>query len=469
MQSKPKKRGLSAQLSLTILTVLLLVIGLTGILANFVISRQFASYIQDQEKARSENIVSDLSGQWDVITKTWNQEYIHAVGMYSLYDGYILKLYDNEGKVIWDAENHDMALCSQVMRDISTRMNKAKTFGDFTTHHYDLVYNGSRVGYVSIKSYGPYFFSESDFHFIRALNIVVLLISLVAFAVSIVTGLLLARRIVSPISKASKAAGRIAGGEYGIVIESETDTRELYELINAVNRLSSALYDQERSRRQLTSDIAHELRTPLTSLGTHLEAMTSGIWEPTEERLKSCHEEVERLGSIVKDLELLEKSESSNRQLSLESVDLWELMESIVPSWEAQAKKQGIKIQASGSPAIVCADRERMAQVVTNLLSNAVKYTPPNDGTGMVEIFVYSQGDHAFIKVRDNGIGIEEDELDLIFDRFYRTDKSRNRKTGGAGIGLAIAKSIVTAHGGTIKAEREEAKGSCFTVEIPQR
>ena len=162
MQSKPKKRGLSAQLSLTILTVLLLVIGLTGILANFVISRQFASYIQDQEKARSENIVSDLSGQWDVITKTWNQEYIHAVGMYSLYDGYILKLYDNEGKVIWDAENHDMALCSQVMRDISTRMNKAKTFGDFTTHHYDLVYNGSRVGYVSIKSDGPSFFSESD-------------------------------------------------------------------------------------------------------------------------------------------------------------------------------------------------------------------------------------------------------------------------------------------------------------------
>ncbi len=386
--------------------------------------------------------------------------------MYSLYDGYILKLYDNEGIVVWDAENHDMSLCSQIMGDITNRMNKAQKFGEFTTHNYDLRHDGEKLGSVSIKSYGPYFFSESDFHFIRALNLVLLSISLLAFAVAIITGLILARHIVYPITRASKAARRISDGEYGVQIESRTSTKELDDLVCAVNHLSSALYDQEQSRRQLTSDIAHELRTPLTSLGTHLEAMTSGIWEPTEERLNSCREEAERLGTIVKDLELLEKSESGSRQLSLTSVDLWELVECIVPSWEAQAKKQGIQIQASGSRTTVCADRERMAQVVTNLLSNAVKYTPSDDGKGLVEILVFSQREKALIKVRDNGIGIPKEDQDLIFDRFYRTDKSRNRKTGGAGIGLAIAKSIVTAHGGRIEVESEEGKGSCFTVEL---
>ncbi|HCA71026.1 MAG TPA: two-component sensor histidine kinase, partial [Ruminococcaceae bacterium] len=215
------------------------------------------------------------------MTKTWNKEYIHAVGMYSLYDGYILKILDHNNQVIWDAENHDMTLCSQIMSDIIARMEKAKKSGDFDSHTFELVQSGQKTGSVIISYYGPYFYSESDFRFINALNTFLICIGLAAFAVSIITGLLLARRITRPVSRAAEAAKRISKGDYAVRIKNETNTRELEDLISAINHLSAALEDQEKLRQQLTADVAHELRTPLTSVGSHLEAMIEGIWEPT--------------------------------------------------------------------------------------------------------------------------------------------------------------------------------------------
>lgn len=458
------RRSLRTQLSLTILTVLLLVIGLISIFANFVINRQFETYLAEQETARSENIVSDLGGQWNAMTKTWNKEYIHAIGMYSLYDGYILKILDNNNQVIWDAENHDMTLCSQIMSDIIARMEKAKKSGDFDSHTFDLMQSGQKTGSVIISYYGPYFYSESDFRFINALNTLLIYIGLAAFAVSIITGLLLARRITRPVSRAAEAAKRISKGDYAVRIKNETNTRELEDLISAINHLSKALENQEKLRQQLTGDVAHELRTPLTSVGSHLEAMIEGIWEPTTQRLQSCREEVLRLGSIVSDLEQLARVEHQNLKLNLVLTDMWEVVQSVAPAWEAEARKQNIRFSVSGSKAVVPADKDRLAQVVMNLLSNAVKYTPKN---GAIDVSVFATEQSAVLEVRDSGIGIPEDEVPFIFERFYRTDKSRNRKSGGAGIGLAIVKSIVTAHGGTITVESENGRGSKFTVKLP--
>lgn len=458
------RRNLRTQLSLTILTVLLLVIGLISAFANFVINRQFESYLAEQETVRSKNIVSDLGGQWNAMTKTWNKEYIHAVGMYSLYDGYILKILDNNNQVIWDAENHDMTLCAQIMSDIITRMEKEKKSGDFDSHTFDVVQSGQKIGSVIISYYGPYFYSESDFRFINALNKFLLYIGLTAFAVAIITGLLLARRITRPVSRAAEAAKRISKGDYAVRIKNETNTSELEELISAINHLSSALEEQEKLRRQLTADVAHELRTPLTSVGSHLEAMIEGIWEPATQRLQSCREEVLRLGSIVGDLEQLARVENQNLKLDLILTDVWEVVQSVAPAWEAEARKQNIKFSVSGSKAIVPADKDRLAQVVMNLLSNAVKYTPEN---GEIDVSVFTTEQSAVLEIRDSGIGIPEGELPFIFERFYRTDKSRNRKSGGAGIGLAIVKSIVTAHGGTITVESKNGGGSKFTVKLP--
>lgn len=458
------KHSLTTKISLTILLGLMLVIGLISLLASFVVNRQFEAYIEEQKEARSRNIVTDLSGQWDAISQTWNTEYLHAVGMYSLYDGYLLKIYDRSGGVFWDAENHDMTLCSQIMHEISGRMEQAKKSGSFAAHEYDLRQGGQAVGSVVIRYYGPYFYSESEFRFISVLNTVLLYVGIAAFAASIAVGVLLARRLARPITKTAETAQKIANGDYTVRLADETGTKELSDLAAAINHMSESLAEQEKLRRQLTADAAHELRTPLTSVGSHLEAMIEGIWEPSPERLTSLREEVLRLGSLVGGLERLAKADSDNLTLNKSAVDLLEIARSSAIAWEASAGKKGVTITVSGSPIIVWADRDRLTQIMTNLLSNALKYTAEN---GKVAISVSAAGKDSLLTVSDDGTGIPADDLPFIFERFYRADKSRNRESGGAGLGLAIVQSIAAAHGGTVEVKSELGSGSQFTVRLP--
>jgi signal transduction histidine kinase len=234
----------------------------------------------------------------------------------------------------------------------------------------------------------------------------------------------------------------------------------------ARNRLTQALSEQESLRKRLTSDVAHELRTPLSAVGSYLEAMTEGLWEPTPERLQSCHEEIKRLGVLVADLERLAKIEDGNLQLAKTTTDLYEIVQTAVHNLEPKAMEKELSLSVEGSSVSIEADRERIIQVVMNLLNNAILYTPAK---GHIHAKVWKEGQSGRIRVEDDGIGIPEDELPFIFERFYRTDKSRNRKTGGTGIGLTIAKSIVEAHGGKIEVTSAQGVGSCFTVILPEK
>ena len=268
-----------------------------------------------------------------------------------------------------------------------------------------------------------------------------------------------------PVATTADIATPIARGNYDIRIESETKTKELRDLLSAVNHLASNLSEQERLRKRLTSDVAHELRTPLTAVNVYLEAMIEGVWEATPERLKGCHEEIERLVSLVADLEQLVKVEGENLRLSKSRVDFMEIARAVGANLEAEARRKGMSIGISGEECVVEADRNRITQVLANLVSNAIKYTPNG---GHIQVEVKDGGQSGTIRVKDDGIGIPERDIPLIFERFYRTDTSRSRKTGGAGIGLTIAQSIVKAHGGTIAVESRVNEGSCFTVTIPK-
>ncbi|NLL76415.1 MAG: HAMP domain-containing histidine kinase [Clostridiales bacterium] len=459
-------RSLRTQLSLSILLVVLVTVALISVFSNWFINREFEDYITKQEQTRSENIVSDLGVQYNSFTHSWNQDFLHTIGMYALYESYILKIYDVDGNLLWDAENHDMSKCWQVMDEISLRMEKWKQDGGFVSHTYDIEKDGQRIGSVSITYYGPYFFSENDFRFINTLNIVLLTIGILAGFFSVVVGSLLARRIARPVVKTAYIAKQISKGNYDIRFESETNTRELDALVSAINHLASALNEQENLRKQLTTDVAHELRTPLAAVSAHLEAMLEGVWEVTPERLSGCHEEVQRLGNLVADLERLAKVEGDNLRLNKSQPDLLEVARAAFDTLEAEGAKKKLTVSVRGESSFVCADRDRMLQVVINLLSNAIKYTPEG---GAVNVDVTDTEVNGIIRVKDSGIGISEEELPHIFERFYRTDKSRSRQTGGSGIGLTIAKSIVAAHGGTITADSKVNKGSCFTVAIPKK
>lgn len=456
-------RTLRAQLSFTILLVLLIMVAFISIFSNVLINREFENYIMRQESNRSESIISDLENQYNPLTKRWDNNFLHTVGMYSLYDGYILKIYGADGSIQWDAENHDMSLCSRIMSEISERMDTARKKGEFITNAYNITQNGTTIGSVSITYYGPFFFTENDYLFIRTLNHILLAVGLLSFATAIVTGSVLARRIACPISKTAYIATQIAQGNYNIRFESTPETRELQEMMISINHLTEALSEQENLRKRLTTDIAHELRTPLSAISSHLEAMIEGIWEPSSERLRGCHEEIERLGHLVSELEHLAKIEDKNLKLNKAPVDLFEIGQTVVTNFKSHAMKKNISLTIQGSSVIVAADRERMLQVITNLLSNAINYTLEG---GHIQVKTSNDNEIGSICVLDDGSGISENELPFIFERFYRTDKSRSRKTGGIGIGLAIAKSIVEAHGGTIRVESEWGKGSCFTVQL---
>lgn len=460
-------RSLRTQLSLSIVLIVLFTVAVISFLSNLLINREFEKYIAEQQKTKADDLVSNLSSHYNALTQDWNTEYIHGVGMYALYDGYVVKVYDKSGGLVWDAENHDMARCAQIMTEIAARMEKRRPDfgGEFVSHDYDLTLGGQKIGSMVISYYGPYFLSDSDFHFLDTLNLVLVSVGVLSLVLSLVVGGVLARRIARPITKTAYIARQISEGNYAIRFEGKTKSKEFDELAGAINSLAGGLVEQENLRKRLTVDVAHELRTPLTTLGSHLEAMIEGVWEPTAERLQSCYEEIGRLNSLVSDLGRLAKTESESLVLNKADVDLMDIARLSCDQFEIEAKKKNLSIAIAGGSSFVRADRDRLGQVMANLLSNAVKYTPEN---GSIRVEVKDSEKHGAIIVEDDGIGIPEHELPLVFERFYRTDQSRNRKTGGAGIGLAIVRSIVTAHGGTVVAESRPEQGTRFIVTLPK-
>ena len=463
-----KKKSLKTQLSLTIALVVLITVALISVLSNILINQKFKNYIAEQQKQKTQDIVSSLSQQYDRKTDTWNTDFIHTIGMYALYDGYIIKVYEIDGNSVWDAELHDMTLCTQVMADISERMQKKypKINGEFTSKDYYLKQGLNAVGVVSISYYGPYFLSENDFQFLNALNTILASVGAISLFFAIYIGWVMAKKICRPISKTARMTKEIAEVNYEIRFEGHTGTIELDELVSSINNLASTLDKQEGIRKQLTSDVSHELRTPLTTIGTHIEAMIEGVWEPTTERLKSCYEEINRITNLVKDLEQLEKVENDNLKLNITSVKIEEVINTITDNFETEIYNKNLDVSVLGTANPISVDKERISQVIINLLSNAIKYTPE---CGKIDIILEDCDSSLTIQVKDNGIGISEAELPYIFERFYRADKSRNRKTGGAGIGLTIVKSVVHAHGGKVLVTSKIDEGSVFRVILPRK
>ncbi len=462
-----KQRSLRLTIAFRFALIVLAVIALVSIASNILINCRFESYVEEQQRSKADSIARNISGQYGTGEDGWNIDYIHGLGMYALNDGFILTLYDRDGNVLWDAEDHDMALCREIMETISAcmRENRPGWEGDFATYRYELESAGALVGYLDVGYYSSCCMDENDFQFLAALNRILMAVGVVSLAGAVLMGVLLANSIVKPITRTVEITRKISDGDYGTRLQEDVRTRELRELTCAVNQMAGALEEQEGLRKRLTSDVTHELRTPVANLSSYVEMMIDGTLEPSPERLRSCYDELQRLSGLISDLERLRRVEQENLVLHRSDVDLRELALAVMGNFESQLKEKDLDGQVRGDACVVSADRERMQQVMTNLVSNAVKYSAAG---GCVRVTVEDRGDSGVIRVEDQGIGIPAEDLKRIFERFYRTDKSRTRKTGGAGIGLTIVKAIVQAHRGTVTAESEAGKGSVFTVTLPK-
>lgn len=289
-------------------------------------------------------------------------------------------------------------------------------------------------------------------------------VGIISIVFAAIAGIILAGKISVPVKAATRAAKDIAQGNYNNRINTDICTMELSELGNAVNHMAESLDNQEMLRRRLTSDVARELRTPVANVSSNIEAIIEGALEPTNERLSSCYNELERITGIITELEKLRQIEGENMILHIGHIDIYELAKEVKLIFENEMSKKNIRCDIIGEHIDVCVDKDKMSQVLNNLISNAVKYT---DNYGNIQITVIQENENVVITVEDNGCGIDDNDIQYIFERFYRTDKSRNRSTGGAGIGLTITRAIVQLHGGTIHVESKKGVGSLFKVTIP--
>lgn len=293
-----------------------------------------------------------------------------------------------------------------------------------------------------------------------------------AFLSSIVVSIFLARRITRSLAPITQAAGRVAAGDYTARIPSVGIGSEFDNLTTAFNTMADELGRIEVTRRRMLGDLAHEMRTPVTTIGAYLEAIGDGVQDADAATLAMLGDQVTRLSRLSEDISLVTTAEEGRLTMRREIIGVTQVIRNAVDQAASQYFLGGVALSTQVSPAaraaMINADADRLGQVLTNLLDNALRHTPA-DGTVIITAAIDDgQAHRVLITVTDTGEGIPEPALAHVFDRFYRVDTSRDRLHGGSGVGLAIARAITVAHGGTIRAESDgPGRGSAFTVTLP--
>ncbi len=280
---------------------------------------------------------------------------------------------------------------------------------------------------------------------------------------------LLAGPLAAQVGRLENAARRLAAGELTARVPLSRRSRsaqgdELARLERSFNAMAEALERAEIQKRNLVSDVAHELRTPLTNLRGTIEAMEDGLRAPDAAALSSLREEVGLLTALVEELQELALAESGQLALELEEVDAVAAARAALDALKPASRGQQLRGPTASEPLLVRADRRRLAQVLRNLIENALRHTPPH---GEIRVEVERRGERVALAVADAGRGIPREHLPLIFERFHRVDPSRQRGSGGMGLGLAVARQLVQAMDGAIEVESREGVGSTFTVVLP--
>lgn len=296
--------------------------------------------------------------------------------------------------------------------------------------------------------------------------------ALAALITAVLASLWMSRKVVEPVRRIMQASQRIAAGHYQERVPVDDKDRttghdELGLMAASFNQMADELEQTEARRRQLIGDVSHELRTPLTTIKGYLEGLEDGLLPAEPETYHAMERETGRMQRLVADLQELSRVEAGAYELDKKWLSIQGVIESTLHRLNKQYGDKQIAIQidvADNFPQIQ-ADEIRLEQVLINLVGNALQYTPAG---GKVVISARQEQDWLVVAVQDNGSGIPEKDLPFIFDRFYRVDKSRSRAGGGSGIGLTIARHLVEAHGGQIRAFSEgKGKGSTFEFTLP--
>ncbi len=427
---------------------------LTAVLVNLAFDRRFDAYLADRSREAQQELIVALEAAYER-GGGWEDASLTAVGGAALMNGLGLSVEDASGETVWSLEQ-----VSGGMAEMHRAMMGTPPLG--SERRLPVEVGGQTVG-VAVVRFPEGGLSPEDLSFRASVNRLLVTGALVAGLVSLGVGLLLARRTTAPVAELTTAARYLAGGDRARRVRAER-TDELGEMGRAFNHMIDTIEEEDRLRRTFAGDVAHELRTPLTVLRSQVEAFQDGVAAPTPPALASLSDEILRLSRLVADLEALASADASGFSLDRETVSVAALLEETAQSFAGTLVEQGLRLELHLDEGIeVEADPTRLRQVVSNLMSNAVKFTPSG---GLVRLELEEDGPWALIQVSNTGPGIPPEELSSVFDRFFR---GRDVRSGGSGIGLAIVRQLITAHGGEVDVASEPGQGTTFTVRLPQK
>ncbi|MEZ5447746.1 MAG: ATP-binding protein [Thiolinea sp.] len=329
-----------------------------------------------------------------------------------------------------------------------------------------LHFQGQTVGYLGFYPRRQFNDDSDDARFVHEQRKTLLMVALLTLITSFLIALLLSRQLVKPIHFLRRSTSELADGNYATRIQVHSQD-ELGQLSRDFNQLAESLQQHEKSRRQWIMDIAHELRTPLSILRGEVEAIQDGISAADPPTIQSLHQEILHLQRLVEDLYTLSMSDSGSLTYQRSEVDLGVLLSETLAQFESSFREHGLQLDSHlpDTPALMHGDPQRLQQLFQNLLKNSLRYT---DAPGRLQIELALHPEHLSLRFADSAPGVPDEALPRLFERLYRVDTSRNRATGGAGIGLSICHNIVQAHGGEIHAAHSALGGLEIRINLPR-
>ena len=459
---------LRAKLTLAFLAVALVAVGAVALLSLQTTGNQFRQYIVHSNAAAQPALTEALTtfyvtnGGWigvDAALAEYMQGSAGALGLgrgmgmmgrggRGISQG--LTLADATGRVVYDSAEE---LTGKRLSDAALAQGIPLTVGEL------------RVGTLLNVLPAETMLDAQGQAFLDRVRQSLLLAGLAAVLLALLLGFVISWRLTAPMRQLTHAAGVIAGGDLSERVPAR-GRDEIADLGRAFNQMAASLEAGETLRRNLMADVAHELRTPLTVIQGNLQAILDGVYPLDEAQVAGLYDETRLLTRLVDDLRELALAEAGQLRLEREPVDLVALAQGVTANFMSAAETAGVKLSAPGRDvaAQVVGDADRLGQVLRNLLSNALRHTPAGQ---QVAVRVEVTGSQVLLSVADTGTGIAAQDLPHVFDRFYRGNKSRGRRVGSAGLGLAIARQLVRAHGGEISVESAEGAGTTFTVRLP--
>lgn len=442
---------ISKQLGKNFIFISMLSIAFITIIANISISVFFSNYIKETRSRDDLKVVRYVEQVYSDYNEL-NSQALMSILHYTFSESVSVRLIDMQDNVIWNSSTADM---------ISDMGGKVSSESSLAYQNYTLNYKDEQIGSIDVGRPKSMISSLEDKQFLSTINIVFA----IAFIFSIILAMLSSSRVsnkfLEPIYQIIANAKLIEDGKYKQLKEVTTNTYELDELSRSIKELSERLDHQELLRRRMTSDMAHELRTPLATLQSHIEAFMDKIWEPDLEKLSVVYEEIIRLTKLIKELSDLSIIEGDEIKMNNSELNLSVILNTIVDSFEPLIIGKNISINKEIQSDIkLLGNKDHIHRIFINILSNAYKYTNEN---GNIRVTLKQSKDEISVSVEDSGIGIPQEDMKLVFERFYRSDLSRTKGTGGTGIGLTITKTLVEANHGKISIESEVDKGTRVT------